>query len=96
LNIVQKRNKDVFLIGKKLKYIKDVYESPCKYSDFNIKIMIVNNYNICSWPITDLLGKAWKIPFGNKPNTFAIIPLNHTIYHNYTGLQYFNFLFGSA
>lgn len=78
LNIVQK-NENFFLIGKKLKYIKDVYESPYKSSDFNIKVMTVNNDSIFSWPITDLLGKAWKIPFGNHPNTFAIFPLNHTI-----------------
>lgn len=42
LNIVQK-NENFFLISKKLKYIKDVYESPCKSSDFNIKIMTINN-----------------------------------------------------
>lgn len=41
--------------------------------------MLVNNDRIFSWPITDLLGKTWKIPFGNHTNTFAIIPLNHTI-----------------
>lgn len=78
LNIVQK-NEDFFLIGKKFKYIKDVYELPYKSSTFNIKVMTINNDSIFSWPITDLLGKAWKIPFENHPNTFAIFSLNHTI-----------------
>lgn len=38
LNIAQNKNKDMFIIGKKLKYIKDVYTLPCKSSDFNIQV----------------------------------------------------------
>lgn len=79
VNIIQKRNKDIFIIGKKLKYIKDVYELPCKSSDFGIKVMTIDNNNIFYWQVTDILCKAWKIPYENDRNTFAIFPLNHAI-----------------
>lgn len=80
INIVEINNEDIFLIGKKLKYVKDVYELPCKSSNFGITVMTLDiSDNIFSWPITDLQCKAWKIPFGNNENTFAIFPLNHTM-----------------
>lgn len=79
LNIVQKKNKDIFLIGKKLKYIKEVYKLPCDSSDFSIKVMKVDHNNLFSWPVTDLLCKTWKIPYGNDRDIFAIFPLNHQI-----------------
>lgn len=79
VNIIQKTDKKIFLIGTKLKYVKDLYTLPCPSSDFNIKVMTVYNDNIYSWPITDVVCKAWKIPYGNDINTFAIFPLNHEI-----------------
>lgn len=30
LNIIEDNNKDNFLVGKKFKYVKDVYKTPCK------------------------------------------------------------------
>lgn len=78
LNIV-KKNEGIFVIGKKLTYVNNVYEVPCKSSEFGIKVMMINSDEMFSYPITDVLGKAWKIPLANKPNTFAIFPLNHTI-----------------
>lgn len=77
LNIVQKRNKEIFVIGNKLKYIKD--ELPCKSSDFGIKVMTIDSDNLFAWPITNVLCKTWKIPYSNDRNTFAIFPLNHAI-----------------
>lgn len=79
LNIIQDESKNLFLIGKKLKYVKDVYAVPCKSSDLGIKVMTVNNDKIFAWPITNLQCKSWKIPCGNDPNEFAIFPLNHEI-----------------
>lgn len=29
VNVIQKRDKDICLIGNKLKYVKDLYEIPC-------------------------------------------------------------------
>lgn len=78
LNIIQKNNVDIFLVGKQLKFVKNVYTLPCKSSILNIKIMTINDDKICSWPITDLLCKAWKMPYNNS-KTFAIFPLNHII-----------------
>lgn len=78
INIIEK-NTDIFLIGKKLKCVKDVYKAPCKSSNFSINVMIISSDNIFSWPITDFLCKAWKIPYGYDRNTFAIFPLNHTM-----------------
>lgn len=79
LNIIEDSNKDIFLISKKLKYVKELYEMPCKSSQFNIKVMATQSDDIFSYPITDVLYKAWKISYGNKSNTFAIIPLNHGV-----------------
>lgn len=79
LNIIKKQNNDIFVIGKKLRYVKNLYELPCQSSDFEIKVMALTNNNISSWPITDVLYKAWKIPCENDPNIFAIFPINHTI-----------------
>lgn len=79
MNIVETYNQDLFLIGKQLKCVQDVYEVPCKSSNFNINVVTISNDNICSWPITDVLCKVWKIPYGNNKNTFAIFPINHTI-----------------
>lgn len=78
LNIVQ-NNKDIFVIGKKLTYVDNVYELPCKSSELDIKIMMINSDELFSYPITDVLSKVWKIPFANKPNMFAVLPLNHTM-----------------
>lgn len=77
LNIV-KQNEDIFVIGKKLRYKQNLYNVPCNSSDFGIKIMMIVNDEISSYPVTDILCKAWKIPIANKVNTFAIFPLNHT------------------
>lgn len=74
-----KQNENIFVIGKKLKYINNVYEIPCKSSDFCIKVMMLNSDEMFSYPITDVLCKAWKIRFANKLNTFAVFPLNHTM-----------------
>lgn len=79
LNIIEDNNKDIFLIGKKLKYVEDVYKKPCKSSQFNIRVMTTSSDDIFSWPITDVLYRAWKISYNNNSNTFAIFPLNHGI-----------------
>jgi len=79
VNIIQKKDKEICLIGTKLKYVKDLYKLPCQSSDFNIKVMTVCDNNFYSWPFTDVLCKAWKIPYGNDKNTFAIFPLNNEI-----------------
>jgi len=78
LNIVQNK-KNIFVIGKKLTYISNVYELPCKSSELGIQVMMINCDEIFSYPITDVLCKVWKIPFANKPNIFAVFPLNHTM-----------------
>lgn len=79
LNIIETKEKKIFLIGKKFENVKDLYTIPCHSSHFGIKVMKVKNDNFHSWPITDLLLKAWKIPYKNELNTFAIFPLNHGI-----------------
>lgn len=77
LNIVKNNNGDIYLIGKKLKYVKSLYELPCKSDDLSIKIMTIND-NIYSCPVTELKCKAWKIPYENDPNMFVIFPLIHS------------------
>lgn len=77
LNIIEDDNNDIFLIGKKLTYVKELYHKPCDSSLFGIKIMTLKNNDIYSWPITELLYKAWKITYENNSNTFAIFPLRH-------------------
>lgn len=41
--------------------------------------MKVDHDKIFFWPVTELLCKTWKIPYGNNRDTFAIFPLNHLI-----------------
>lgn len=65
LNIIKDKNNDIFFIGKKLTYVKDLYDKPCESSQFGIKVMTVKSDNIYSWPITELLYKAWKTAYGN-------------------------------
>lgn len=79
LNIIEDNNNDIFFIGKKLTYVKDLYDKPCESSKLGIKVMTVRNDNIYSWPITELLYKAWKIMYGNDSDIFAIFPLKHVI-----------------
>lgn len=76
LNIV-KKNEDIFVIGKKCTYVKNLYDIPCQSSEFGIKIMITDSKEIFSYSITDVICKAWKIPCTNRKNLFAIFPLNH-------------------
>ena len=80
LNIIEDTNNNIFFIGKKLKYVKDLYDKPCESSQIGIKVMTIkNDNNLHSWPITDLLYKVWKIKCENDSNTFAIFPLKHTV-----------------
>lgn len=79
LNIIEDKSNDIFFIGRKLTYVKDVYDKPCESSQFGIKVMTIENDNLHSWPITDLLYKVWKITYGNDSNTFAIFPLKHVV-----------------
>lgn len=78
LNIVQKNNTDIFLIGKKLRYVTNVYKLPCESGNLSIKVMAANNDRLFSWPITNSFCKAWKILFENNRDIYAIFPLNHT------------------
>lgn len=79
LNIIEDTNNEIFFIGKKLTYVKDLYDKPCESSHFGIKVMTTKSNNIYSWPITGLLYKAWKIPYENDSNTFVIFPLKHVV-----------------
>lgn len=76
LNIVKNKNGDIYLIGKKLKYVKSLYELPCKSDELSIKIMSISD-NIYTCPVTELKCKVWKIPYENDPNMFVIFPLIH-------------------
>ncbi|XP_070171295.1 uncharacterized protein [Polyergus mexicanus] len=77
LNIV-KKYEDIFVIGKDCTYVKNLYELPCKSSEFDIKIVTINSEEIFSYPIKDVIHKAWKIPFTNQTNCRN--PTNFLIY----------------
>jgi hypothetical protein len=81
LNIITDNNDAIFLIGKKLTFVKDLFDKPCESSQLGIKVMTLRSSNIYSWPITDLLYKAWRIKYDNNihSNTFAIFPLKHVV-----------------
>jgi len=59
LNIIENNNGDIYLIGRKLKYVECLYELPCKSDELGIKVMTFNNDNISSYPITELKCKAY-------------------------------------
>lgn len=77
LNIIKNNNGAIYLIGKKFKQVKFLYELPCKSDELNIMIMTINNDHIYSYPVTELRCKAWKMPYENDPNMFVIFPIIH-------------------
>lgn len=73
------QNEEIYLIGKKLTYVKNLYKLLCESSKFCIKMMAINSDEMFSYPITDMFCKAWKILFADKQNIFAVFLLNHTM-----------------
>ncbi|XP_036138283.1 uncharacterized protein LOC118644257 [Monomorium pharaonis] len=76
-NIIQCEDEIIFVIGKKMLNIENLYDLPIKSSLLQINIVNKNNENqtLNAWPINNVVTKAWKIPYGEQ---FVVFPLIHT------------------
>lgn len=67
-NIIQRYDEIIFIIGKKLLKVQDLYDVPIK--SFFLQINIVNenyeNQSLNVWIINNVAVKAWKIPYGKQ------------------------------
>ncbi|KYQ48397.1 hypothetical protein ALC60_12559 [Trachymyrmex zeteki] len=59
-NLVQSNDNNKFIIGKKLRYLDNLYSSPCASSTFNIQIVKIQN-QLQIWPCDKLQAKMWII-----------------------------------
>lgn len=75
-NIIQ-RNDEIFVIGKKLLIVTDLYDVPLKSSLLQINIVNKNyeNQTLNEWNVNNVVAKVWKIPYGEQ---FVVCPLIHT------------------
>jgi len=75
LNFVQTEDNTKLIIGKKLKYVKNLYLLPYESNTFNIQIVIEND-RIRVWPCEKIEAKMWKMPY--KDNLSIVFPIIHT------------------
>jgi len=75
-NIIQRKD-EIFVIGKRLLIVQDLYDVPLKSSLLQINIVNKNyeNQTLNAWSINNVAAKAWKIPYGKQ---FVVYPLIHT------------------
>jgi len=75
-NIIQRKD-EIFVIGKRLLIVQDLYDVPLKSSLLQINIVNKNyeNQTLNAWNINNVAAKAWKIPYGKQ---FVVCPLIHT------------------
>lgn len=76
-NIIQCKDNMIFVIGKKLLNVQDLYDVPMKSSLLQINIVNKNyeNQTSSAWNINYVAAKAWKIPYGEQ---LVVYPLIHT------------------
>jgi len=60
-NLVQSHENNKFIIGKKLRYLENLYSLPCVSSTFNIQIMKIKN-QLRIWQCINIQAKMWSMP----------------------------------
>lgn len=75
-NIIQNNtDKTIFVIGKYLTTVKDLYTSPCNSSDLGIHIVDVTDNLLHMWNINEIKKKMWKIKFNSYNVVFPLLHL---------------------
>lgn len=75
LNIVMKRNNNIYIIGQKCNIINTMYETPCSSALLSI-FVVAEDKKILSWNIKQVICKMWAIP--STKTEFFVIPLRHS------------------
>ncbi|KYN14905.1 hypothetical protein ALC57_12880 [Trachymyrmex cornetzi] len=76
LNLVKRSDNSKFIIGKKLKVVKDLYSDPvypCASKELGVQVM---REDIAVWPCENIRNKMWKMPYDQ--NQFVVFPVIHT------------------
>lgn len=73
LNLVKSEDNKTFIIGKKLKHVKNLYSLPCESKILNIQV--VSEGRIRTWPCEKIQAKMWKMPYNN--NLSVVFPIIH-------------------
>ncbi|KYQ60589.1 hypothetical protein ALC60_00349 [Trachymyrmex zeteki] len=78
LNLVKRSDNTKFIIGKKLKVVKDLYSDPvypCTSKELGVQVMREDTA-VCLWPCENIRNKMWKMPYDQ--NQFVVFPVIHT------------------
>lgn len=64
----------MYIIGKMLLPVEDLYEQPCSSTTLGISIM-VEDFCLQTWHFNEIKAKMWKIPYKKM---YIIFPILHT------------------
>jgi len=79
LNIAKSKNNNLYVIGKKLMFHRNLFINPCESRRLGI-VIAKQNRCIESWPCQNICAKAYKIPYQDK---FIILPILHNTIVSY-------------
>ncbi|XP_039313198.1 uncharacterized protein LOC113002646 isoform X1 [Solenopsis invicta] len=78
LNLVKCNDNTKFIIGRKLKVVKNLYSEPiypCASEELGIQVMREDTA-VCLSPCENVRNKMWKMPYDH--NQFVVFPVIHT------------------
>ncbi|XP_077256605.1 uncharacterized protein LOC143894311 [Temnothorax americanus] len=78
LNLVKRDDNTKFIIGRKLKVVKNLYSDPvypCASKQLGVQVMREDTA-VCLWPCENIRNKMWKMPYNQ--NQFVVFPVIHT------------------
>lgn len=79
LNLVKCEDNRKYIIGKKLKVVKNLYSDPvypCASEVLGVKIMSENT-PISVWPCKKIRSKMWKMPYNLDQKQVVVFPIIH-------------------
>lgn len=77
VNIVSRTSdNELFIVGREMTYVKDLYTLPCSSSTLNIKVVEKSNGAFQIWPFKMISAKLFTLPFKEK---IAVFPILHSV-----------------
>lgn len=74
-NILQNTDDNkIFIVGKRLSIVKDLYTLPCNSSDLEIYTVTLTDYQLHTWSIKQLDKKMWRMTYGSS---YVVFPMLH-------------------
>ena len=83
LNIIRTVNSDIFVIGKEMKIMGSIYNTPCMSSELGINIICESNNDINSWHINEITAKLLRLPYKQYHVIFPVLHIIYTIRKQY-------------